>query len=117
MPHNFELCAHVYPCASTSQLLTSLLALSAALVVGCHAQTPSQKAGASEQVAAVAEAPPAPPRDYGEFQLKAEAQVACDAKSEVDVNLGNAPEKFVRDAYCQINGKEPPTALVSQWSD
>ncbi|HVZ74995.1 MAG TPA: DUF5010 domain-containing protein [Polyangia bacterium] len=34
----------------------------------------------------------------------------------IDVNLGNAPEAFVRAAYCQINGAEPPADVVSQWA-
>jgi hypothetical protein len=34
----------------------------------------------------------------------------------VDVNLGNAPEAFVRAAYCQVNGSEPPAALVDMWT-
>jgi hypothetical protein len=34
----------------------------------------------------------------------------------VDVDLGNAPEAFVRAAYCQVNGSEPPAPVVDMWS-
>jgi hypothetical protein len=38
------------------------------------------------------------------------------ARGPIDVNLGNAPEAFVRAAYCQINGTEPPPDVVTMWS-
>src|SRR5439155_15479725 len=34
----------------------------------------------------------------------------------VDVNLGNAPEAFVRAAYCQVNGAEPAQSVIDTWS-
>jgi hypothetical protein len=51
------------------------------------------------------------------FQLRPEYAGPC-ARSAgtVDVNLGNRPEDFVRAAYCQVNGTEPPAAVVSQWA-
>src|SRR5262249_42033500 len=33
-----------------------------------------------------------------------------------DVNLGNASDAFVRAAYCQVNGSEPPAGVVDMWS-
>ena len=51
------------------------------------------------------------------FQLKAEFAGPCAlGKTEIDVNLGNSPESFVRAAYCQINGSEPPADTVTQWA-
>jgi len=51
------------------------------------------------------------------WQLKAEFAGPCAAAaSEIDVNLGNSPEAFVRAAYCQINGAEPPADTVTQWA-
>jgi len=38
------------------------------------------------------------------------------ATGPVDVNLGNAPEAFVRAAYCQVNGSEPPADIIDTWS-
>jgi len=38
------------------------------------------------------------------------------AAGAIDVNLGNAPEAFVRAAHCQVNGTEPPAALVETWA-
>jgi hypothetical protein len=34
----------------------------------------------------------------------------------IDVNLGNAPEGFVRAAHCQVNGTEPAAGVVEMWS-
>ena len=34
----------------------------------------------------------------------------------MDVNLGNSPEAFVRAAYCQITGQEPPPKTLELWS-
>jgi hypothetical protein len=34
----------------------------------------------------------------------------------IDVDLGNAPEAFVRAAYCQVTGTEPAADLVTMWS-
>jgi hypothetical protein len=38
------------------------------------------------------------------------------AGGAIDVDLGNAPEAFVRAAYCQVTGNEPTADLVSMWS-
>ncbi|HET6284440.1 MAG TPA: DUF5010 domain-containing protein [Polyangia bacterium] len=52
------------------------------------------------------------------FQLRPEFAGPCArAPSAIDVNLGNRAEDFVRAAFCQVNGTEPPAAVVSQWAD
>jgi hypothetical protein len=53
-----------------------------------------------------------------DFTLRAEFEGPC-AKSAgaIDVNLGNAPEQFVRATYCQVNGVEPPADVTSGWAD
>src|SRR4051812_28752214 len=64
--------------------------------------------------------PPEPPKALPEdvdFQLRAEFDGPCEAKSTIDVNLGNAPEAFVRAASCQISGAEPGAEVVKSWSD
>ena len=38
------------------------------------------------------------------------------ATGPIDVNLGNASDAFVRAAYCQVNGSEPPAGVVDMWS-
>ncbi|HMI84475.1 MAG TPA: DUF5010 domain-containing protein [Polyangiaceae bacterium] len=38
------------------------------------------------------------------------------AAAAIDVNVGNAPEAFVRAAYCQVTGNEPPPGVVETWS-
>ena len=38
------------------------------------------------------------------------------ATGPIDVNLGNASDAFVRAAYCQVNGSEPPAGVVDVWS-
>jgi hypothetical protein len=38
------------------------------------------------------------------------------AAAAVDVNLGNSAEAFVRAAYCQVNGSEPPAGVVEAWA-
>jgi Domain of unknown function (DUF5010) len=51
------------------------------------------------------------------FQLRAELAGPCTlSPGGIDVNLGNSPEAFVRAAYCQINGTEPPADLVTGWA-
>jgi hypothetical protein len=55
--------------------------------------------------------------DPGAFVLRPEWNGPCAAAIPVDVNLGNAPESFVRAAYCQITGAEPPMAIVTDWAD
>jgi hypothetical protein len=50
------------------------------------------------------------------FELKPEWEGPCARVDTVDVNLGNAPEVFVRAAHCQITGQEPPPKIVEQWA-
>jgi hypothetical protein len=53
-----------------------------------------------------------------EFTQRADYAGPCaKAMGPVDVNLGNAPEDFVRAAYCQVNGTEPPPDTVSMWAN
>jgi hypothetical protein len=66
----------------------------------------SSSGGASEQPL---------PRDT-EFQLRPEWEGPCVKANAVDVNLGNAPEAFVRAAQCQIDGNEPDAATVTELS-
>jgi hypothetical protein len=56
------------------------------------------------------------PRDTS-FELKPEFSGPCEKATVVDVNLGNAPEAFVRAAHCQITGSEPDAALVETLSN
>ncbi len=51
------------------------------------------------------------------FVLRPEFDGACTRANTIDVNLGNAADKFVRAAYCQINGTEPDAGTVSDWSN
>jgi Domain of unknown function (DUF5010) len=52
------------------------------------------------------------------FQLRAEWDGPCEKNADtVDVNLGNAPEAFVRAAQCQITGTEPDAATVADLSN
>ncbi|MDF3066942.1 MAG: VgrG protein [Polyangiaceae bacterium] len=53
---------------------------------------------------------------HGPFQLKPEWNGPCRRSDKVDVNLGNAPEVFVRAAHCQAVGTEPSKDVVSQWA-
>ncbi|HWZ88112.1 MAG TPA: DUF5010 domain-containing protein [Polyangiaceae bacterium] len=50
-------------------------------------------------------------------ELRPEFSGPCARADRVDVNLGNAPEAFVRAAYCQVQGSEPSADIVSHWSD
>jgi hypothetical protein len=56
------------------------------------------------------------PRDT-EFQLRPEWDGPCEKTKVVDVNLGHAPEAFVRAASCQITGNEPDAATVADFSN
>jgi hypothetical protein len=52
------------------------------------------------------------------FDLVPEWSGPCHAATgAINVNLGNAPEAFVRAAYCQINGTDAPAATVSDWAN
>jgi hypothetical protein len=95
------------------------LAIAAALAtvldggtLGCLAPPDPPNSAASAQSATVT----APPQAPSPFHLKPEWQGPCARTDTVDVNLGNAPEVFVRAAYCQITGQEPPSKTVEQWS-
>ncbi|APR79115.1 Hypothetical protein A7982_04462 [Minicystis rosea] len=64
--------------------------------------------------------PTEPPKDLPEnteFELVPEYEGPCEARATIDVNLGHAPEAFVRAAHCQIHGTEPSPDLVSSFSD
>jgi hypothetical protein len=51
------------------------------------------------------------------FVPRAEFAGPCaKAPGQIDVDLGNAPEAFVRAAYCQVNGSEPPANVVAMWA-
>ena len=81
-------------------------------IVGCVAPPDHPNSAASPQSATVAGPPQAP----SPFRLKPEWQGPCARTDTVDVNLGNSPEAFVRAAYCQITGQEPPPKTLEQWS-
>src|SRR5262249_23224332 len=52
-----------------------------------------------------------------DFQPRPEYAGPCErASGAVDVNLGNSPEGFVRAAYCQVTGAEPPAAAVTRFA-
>jgi hypothetical protein len=51
------------------------------------------------------------------FTLQPEFAGPCEKKGTVEVNLGNAPEAFVRAAHCQISGSEPDAATVTELSE
>jgi hypothetical protein len=56
------------------------------------------------------------PKDTA-FVLRAEFDGPCEKATVIDVNLGNAPEAFVRAAHCQVTGSEPDAALVDDLSN
>jgi hypothetical protein len=52
-----------------------------------------------------------------DFSLRPEYAGPCEkAAGAVDVNLGNGAEEFVRAAFCQVNGSEPPADAVTMWA-
>ncbi|HEV8244895.1 MAG TPA: DUF5010 domain-containing protein [Polyangiaceae bacterium] len=51
------------------------------------------------------------------FQLRPEFDGPCERQPQIDVNLGNEPEAFVRALSCQISGAEPDAATVKSFSD
>jgi hypothetical protein len=70
----------------------------------------------AQDASAVDATSPVPPGDA--FVLRAEWNGPCAASGgAVDVNLGNSPETFVRAAYCQVNGAEPPAATITMWAN
>lgn len=80
-----------------------------ALLGGCfdRRETPSE---APQAAGAEAE------DDLGPFQLKPEWNGPCRRTEKIDVNLGHAPEVFVRAAHCQVIGGEPGKDVVDQWA-
>jgi hypothetical protein len=55
--------------------------------------------------------------DTEAFRLRAEWAGPCTfAPDTIDVNLGNSPISFVRAAYCQVSGHEPPWSLLAWWA-
>jgi hypothetical protein len=64
------------------------------------------------------DAAPLPPLpENTEFTLRPEFDGPCEKADRIDVNLGHAPEAFVRAAHCQVAGSEPAAALVAEWSE
>jgi hypothetical protein len=59
---------------------------------------------------------PAVAKTPSDFTLKPEWQGPCSKSATVDVNLGNSPEAFVKAAYCQMTGQQPPPDVVSNWA-
>jgi hypothetical protein len=56
--------------------------------------------------------------DLKDFSLRPEYAGPCEqATGAIDVNLGNRAEDFVRAAYCQVNGSEPPADVTSNWAN
>ena len=51
------------------------------------------------------------------YKAKAEWQGPCRRTETIDVDLGNAPEVFVRAAACQISGHEPDADAVTTWAE
>jgi hypothetical protein len=52
----------------------------------------------------------------GDAVLKPEWNGPCVRCDVIDVDLGNAPEAFVRAAWCQVYGSEAPAAQVQAWA-
>jgi hypothetical protein len=50
------------------------------------------------------------------FKLKPEWDGPCARAEAVDVDLGNAPDAFVRAAHCQITGEPAPADIVAKWT-
>jgi hypothetical protein len=71
----------------------------------------------SPVVAAAAAAEPSAPEPPSLFHLKPDWDGNCTRRETVDVNLGHAPEAFVRAAYCQITGQQAPAKTVETWSE
>jgi hypothetical protein len=86
------------------------LALTMALACGCGrgSYDPSEDLRPA--------APPVALPENVDFQLRAESEAPCEARATIDVNLGHAPEAFVRAAHCQVNGSEPSAEAVSSWT-
>ena len=113
---------------SARTAIVGLVTLISGLAAGCFDQrvppVESPSAGPAAAVerhtgsaAAQAAAKPIDERDLGPFELKPEWNGPCERANVVDVNLGHAPEVFVRAANCQIAGKEPSKELVASFVD
>jgi Domain of unknown function (DUF5010) len=79
---------------------------------GCVVPQPDAPNNGADPSAVAAGPPEAP----SPFTLKPEWQGPCARADTVDVNLGNSPEAFVRAAFCQVTGQEPPAKTVEQWA-
>lgn len=97
--------------------MASLVLGGGLVLASCHPQTPSPEAGAQEMRVKTEASVGAVAPDYGPFRLKPEPNVPCARAEKVDVNLGHAPEVFVRAAYCQVHGQQPPQEVVQTWAD
>ena len=97
-------------------VLTAALAscVSAACVIPVGEEPACSPTGAP--ISAKGSPPHSVPPTPNVFALKAEWQGPCAKSATVDVNLGNAPEAFVRAAFCQIAGTEPPADVVTDWA-
>ena len=100
------------------------VALLLGLTSGCFDQrvsrvdSPQQRsAETASATGARAMSQPIDETDLGPFKLKPEWSGPCQRAEVVDVNLGHAPEAFVRAAYCQITGKEPSAETVRSWAE
>jgi len=54
--------------------------------------------------------------DAASYRLRPEWSGPCQKSSVIDVNLGNAPDAFVKVAGCQVTGKAPDATVVASWS-
>ncbi len=106
--------------------MVGLAALISGLTSSCFDQrvsrvdSPSEAKGANRTTSATgtgAMSQPIDETDLGPFQLKPEWSGPCQRADIVDVNLGHAPEAFVRAAHCQITGKEPSPETVTGWAE
>lgn len=104
--------------------LLSLLALSASLTLSACSRGSydgeeegvggTSPRGGSSGVGGMAPMGPLP--QDTDFVLREEWSGPCEKANAVDVNLGNAPEVFVRAAACQIDGAEPDQATIDELS-
>jgi hypothetical protein len=89
-------------------------ALAGSAIAGCVMQGPSDASRSALTSASTRTpeevSPPSP------FHLKPDWDGPCSRSDSIDVNLGHTPETFVRAAYCQIAGQEPPPKTVQLWA-
>ena len=91
-----------------------LSALSGVGAGGCLMPPRADPPATAVQVAPSEE--PVPSDAPSPFKLKPEWAGPCARAEVIDVNLGHAPGVFVRAAFCQITGQEPPAHVVETWS-